>query len=108
MGSGIVSPPLFFYKGSEKIVTVEFFNFSKKKNSTKQPTTGSGTQYTSCELKEDTSILNPVIKVRVAAIPVPTVAPVNTFTYCYIAKFQRYYFISDWVYTPGIRKSTLP
>ena len=36
-----------------------------------------------------------------AAMPVPTVAPVNTFTYCYIAKFNRYYFISDWVYSPG-------
>ena len=65
-------------------MTVEFFNFSKKKNSTKQPSAGSGTQYTGVELKDDTSILNPVIKVRVAGIPVPTVAPVNTFTYCYI------------------------
>ena len=72
-------------------MTIEFFNFSKKKNSTKQPTTGSGTQYTGVELKDDCSILNPVIKVRVAGIPVPTVAPVNTFNYAYIAKFQRYY-----------------
>lgn len=88
-------------------MTIEFFNFSKKKNSTKQPTTGSGTQYTGVELKDDCSILNPVIKVRVAGIPVPTVAPVNTFNYAYIAKFQRYYFISDWVYTPGIWEAHL-
>ena len=88
-------------------MTIEFFNFSKKKNSTKQPTTGSGTQYTGVELKDDCSIINPVIKVRVAGIPVPTVAPVNTFNYAYIAKFQRYYFVSDWVYTPGIWEAHL-
>ena len=82
-------------------MTIEFWNFSKKRNSTKQPEAGSGIQYTGCELKEDTSILAPVIRIRVAAMPVPTVAPVNTFTYCYIAKFNRYYFISDWVYSPG-------
>ena len=88
-------------------MTIEFWNFSKKRNSTKQPTTGTGTQYTGVELKDDCSILNPVIRVRVAGIPVPTVAPVNTFTYAYIAKFQRYYFISDWVYTPGIWEAHL-
>ena len=82
-------------------MTIEFWNFSKKRNSTKQPTAGSGTQYTGCELKEDTSIFAPVIKIRVAAMPVVTVAPVNTFTYCYIAKFNRYYFVTDWVYSPG-------
>lgn len=88
-------------------MTIEFWNFSKKRNSTKQPTAGSGTQYTGCELKEDTSILAPVIKIRVAGVPVPTVAPVNTFTYCYIAKFNRYYFISDWVYSPGFWEAHL-
>ena len=82
--------------------TAEFFLFSKKRNSTKQPTPGSGTTFTGIELKEDCSILNPIIKIRVAGMTIPTVAPVNTFTYCYIAKFNRYYFIEDWIYTPGI------
>ena len=82
--------------------TAEFFLFSKKRNSTKQPTLGSGTTFTGIELKDDCSILNPIIKIRVAGMPVVTVAPVNTFTYCYIAKFNRYYFIEDWIYSAGM------
>lgn len=82
--------------------TVEFYQFSKKRNSTKQPTAGSGTTYTGIELKDDCSILNPIIRLRVAGMPVVTVAPVNTFTYCYIAKFNRYYFIEDWIYSAGM------
>lgn len=82
--------------------TAEFFQFSKKRNSTKQPTSGSGTTYSNLELKDDCSILNPIIRLRVAGMPVPSVAPVNTFTYCYIGKFNRYYFIDDWVYTAGM------
>ena len=83
-------------------MNVEFFNFSKKRNSTKQPVSGSGTTYTNVRLKEDTSIFSPVIRIAVASIPVPSVAPVNTFTYCHIPKFNRYYFVEDWIYTPGI------
>lgn len=82
--------------------TAEFFQFSKKRNSTKQPTSGSGITYTNLELKDDCSILNPIIRLRVAGMPVVSVAPVNTFTYCYIGKFNRYYFIDDWVYTAGM------
>ena len=82
--------------------TAEFYLFSKKRNSTKQPTAGSGTTYTGIELKDDCSILNPIIRLRVAGMTVPTVAPVNTFTYCYIAKFNRYYFIEDWIYSAGM------
>ena len=87
--------------------TAEFFQFSKKRNSTKQPTSGSGTTYSNLELKDDCSILNPIIKLRVAGMPLPTVAPVNTFTYCYIGKFNRYYFIDDWVYTTGMWEAHL-
>lgn len=87
--------------------TVEFWAFSKKENSTKQPTTGSGIAYTNVLLKDETSILNPVLKVAVSSMPVPSVAPVNTMTYCYIPKFGRYYFITDWVYNQGIWECSL-
>lgn len=79
-------------------MTVEFWAFSKKRNSTKQPTPGSGTSYTNFQLKEATSILNPVIYISVSGMSVPSVAPVNTYTYCYINKFNRYYFVDDWTY----------
>ena len=83
-------------------MNVEFFNFSKKRNSTKQPADGSGITYSNVQLKDDTSIFSPVILVAVSSMPVATVAPVNTFTYCHIPKFNRYYFVEDWIYTHGI------
>ena len=88
-------------------MTAEFWAFSKKRNSTKQPTSGSGTSYTNIQLKEATSILHPVIVLSVAGMTVPTVAPVNTFTYCYIAKFNRYYFVDDWTYNEGKWEASL-
>ena len=107
-GAGIGPRSPLLYKGSDHLFSVEFFNFSKKRNSTKQPTSGSGTTFTNIDLKEDTSILAPILKIRVAGMPAPvTIAPVNTFTYCYIAKFNRYYFIDDWVYTPGMWEAHL-
>lgn len=87
--------------------TAEFFQFSKKRNSTKQPTLGSGTTFTTVNLKDDCSLLNPIITVRVASMAIPTVAPINTFTYCHIAKFNRYYFVEDWVYTSGMWEAHL-
>ena len=88
-------------------MTVEFWNYSKKKNSTKQPTAGSGTSYTNFNLKDSCSTLNPIITIAVASMPVATVAPINTFTYCYINKFNRYYFIEDWVYINNIWEAHL-
>ena len=79
-------------------MTIEFWNFAKKENSTKIPTSGSGTTFSNVQLKDDCSILNPVIIISVASMNVPTVAPVNVFTYCHIPKFNRYYFVTDWVY----------
>lgn len=88
-------------------MTIEFWNYSKKKNSTKQPNAGSGTSYTNFNLKGSCSTLNPVITIAVANMPVASVAPINTFTYCYINKFNRYYFIEDWVYINNIWEAHL-
>ena len=88
-------------------MNVEFFNFSKKRNSTKQPSSGSGISYNNVELKTDCSIVAPVLQIAASSMPVATVAPVNTMTYCYIQKFNRYYFIEDWVYIPGMWEAHL-
>lgn len=47
----------------------------------------SGTDF-SCELKDDTSILNPKIKIYSSS-------NLSGFNYMYIAEFNRYYYIND-------------
>lgn len=70
--------------------TVNFYNFAKRENATYRPT-GTGTQY-SCILKESSSIANPVIILDVGTGSDPT------FNYAYIAEFDRYYFVTDWIW----------
>lgn len=67
---------------------VNFYNLSKRVNSTKRPT-GTGTEY-DCVLKEDTSILNPVLTITTGNI-----TSVPSWNYAYIADFGRYYHITD-------------
>lgn len=72
------------------MITVTFYSFAKKRNSTKQPSTGTDL---SCLVKSDSSIINPVIEVSTD----PT-----GYNYCYIAAFGRYYYIEDIVFQKGI------
>lgn len=71
---------------------VVLYTFSKKHNSTKRPSTGTGVTY-ACTLIEGCSIIQPVIKV---------IAPANTdltvYNYAYISAFHRYYFVSNITY----------
>lgn len=66
------------------MITATFYNFSKRRNSTKIPA-GAGTDK-SILFKEDTSIHNPSI-----------ILEGNNFTYdyVYIGAFNRYYFVDD-------------
>ena len=58
-----------------------FTDFTKRKNSTRQP---AGGQDINCVLKEDTSILRPVFILN---------TPVANYTY--VQAFRNYYFVSD-------------
>ena len=49
----------------------------------------SGLDITGCTLKEATSILKPVVRVRTSD------SSIHTYNYMYIAEFERYYFIDD-------------
>lgn len=72
---------------------ITFYQFSKRNNSTKKPT-GEGTDLTG-DLKQDTSIITPQILIS----PIQGgIAPSSLYNYAYIAKFARYYFVSDWVW----------
>ena len=67
-------------------ITVNLYSFTKRENSTKQPT-GSGTSY-SCTMIDNTSLMNPTFKLSIAANPIG-------MNYAYVADFNRYYFITD-------------
>ena len=70
-------------------ISVKFYRFAKRINSTLQPS-GSGTEY-DCILKDGCSAINPVIQLKLGQSENPT-----GFNYCYISDFMRYYFVSDW------------
>ena len=67
-------------------ITAKFYTFSKRENSTKQPTGGASYNIL---LKDDCSITNPVITL---SGPNP-----RQYNYAYISDFGRYYFVNDWV-----------
>ena len=67
-------------------VTVTLYSFTKRENSTKQPS-GSGTDY-SCVMLDDTSLMNPTFKLSIASNPIGK-------NYAYVSDFNRYYFIND-------------
>lgn len=78
------------------MIPITFYNFTKKPNSTKQPDVNGTTA--NCELIEDTSIINPKIRWHEPANPSINV---YDFNYCYIAIFQRYYFVTNVTYQLG-------
>lgn len=76
------------------MVNITFYSFNKAKNSTKRPS-GGGTPY-SCEIIQATSVYAPSISINVG------VANVSSTNYCYIADFNRYYFITNWTWDDGL------
>ena len=74
-------------------VEVEFFKYPKVKYSTKQPPLDKGTK-TQCFLKEETSVLNPVLQIRGASTTFGG-SEFPDFNLAYIADFHRYYFVRN-------------
>ena len=87
--------------------TVHFFTFTKKPNSTAVPTNTHIYHSVLCELKDNTSIITPVLVLHSSSWydnngnPEIITSPFQ-FNYCYIAQFSRYYFIRDWIWTNGL------
>lgn len=83
-------------------VEVYLYNFSKKENSTAQPT-GTAAATLSGEVAHDFSPLAPIITFNLAD---PTVVP--SYNYAEVPDFgNRYYFITNWVYVSGLWRCTM-
>lgn len=80
-------------------MTVIFYSVEKKKNSTKQPTE-TGTTFT-IELKENTSVLNPILIMTASTTGFPAPFTPTHFNYAFIPNFGRYYYITDVQYVLG-------
>lgn len=82
---------------------IEFYNFSKRSNSTKIPDVATATTV-QCQLKDETSFLAPVILVKPNLIT--GFAP-SAFNYAHIPYWLRYYYIADWKWINGIWEAHL-
>jgi len=74
---------------------VKFYSFAKKLNSTKRPT-GTALTY-QCEIKTDCDIINPTIILSGTNNEVE-----SNYNYCYIAIWNRYYFVTKYIFKDGL------
>lgn len=73
---------------------VKFYTFSKKRNSTAQPSSTATTFQVT--LKDSSGVLHPVLEIYNNAAWNP-----SSLNYAYIANYGRYYWIDDWTYIGG-------
>lgn len=76
-------------------MVINFYNFSKRTNSTMRPT--SGETQLPCQLKDPCGMLTPTFIIH--NVPA-AIAPV--WSYAYVPSFKRYYFINDWRWLNGV------
>lgn len=81
-------------------MNVNFYEFKKRENSTAQPGALVPYQTFDCKLKDDTSIIHPIIELaKPANLNWSTVLG---FNYCYISDFSRYYFVRDIIFKSNV------
>lgn len=79
-------------------LTVRFWEYAKRENATSRPTNNTAAAtYTNVLLKDDCSIVNPAIKLKESMA-----TRVQDWNYCYIPEFNRYYYVTDWVWQAGL------
>ena len=78
-------------------MNVLFYNFQKRTNSTLRPASGASYVQLSCQLKEETNILNPTLIIET----VPS-GSAPAWNYIQIPLFSRYYFITNWNWKNGV------
>ena len=73
-------------------ITIKFYTFAKRINSTKQPT-GAAALSSDCIIKRGSSIINPTIELDIGLATSPA-----AYNYAYIADWNRYYWVQDWIF----------
>lgn len=82
-------------------LTVNFYTFAKKDNSTARPTGTPAGSY-SCILKDGCGVVTPVIILNLGTSTNP-----GAWNYCYIQDFARYYYVNEWFYEAGLWSASL-
>lgn len=82
-------------------MTVKFWDFSKRENSTAVPAAAAA-QTLTCKLKTDSGILNPTVEVGLGMSFNP-----SSLNYAQIVDYGRYYFVTDWTWSDGLWVASL-
>ena len=80
-------------------MTVNFWAFTKKSNSTARPS-ATPAQSLDCKLKDQSGVLRPVLEVAGISNP-------SSLNYAQIPVYGRYYYVTDWTYYRGIWEASL-
>lgn len=86
-------------------MNVMLYKFTKRQNSTAQPLPSSGKSF-SCQLKDETSFINPVLRFDPSGLTSGLFSP-SAYNYAQILYWQRFYYITDWKYINGCWECTL-
>ena len=84
---------------------VTLHKFSKRQNSTALPPANTGKNF-SCQLKDETSFINPVLKFDPTTLVTGVFSP-SAYNYAEINYWQRFYYITDWKYINGVWEAYL-
>lgn len=84
---------------------VNFYKFPKKPNSTAIPYIGDSVE-AECILKDEVNFLNPTLRVNTSSLVSGEFSP-SAFNYAQISYWQRFYYITDWVYLNGMWECSL-
>lgn len=79
---------------------VTLYKFTKRLNSTKIPSGSDGKTF-NCQLKDETSFLNPVLKLAPNTLTSGLFSP-DAYNYAFIPYWQRFYYITDWKYINSV------
>lgn len=82
-------------------MTVTFWSFSKRQNSTLRPSSAASASF-NCVLKDASGVLRPVLEIYNSAAWNP-----SQLNYAYIADYQRYYYVTEWTYNTGVWECSL-